>query len=81
VDLLRTPKNISFLGGLIQREIIYRIGAHQPEVLSNKLLMLIGGGVLDSRHSRKAGCRESYRQSGRSPDRFDGDRLTGSYDR
>jgi hypothetical protein len=29
VDLLRTPKDISFL--LIQREIIYRIGAHQPE--------------------------------------------------
>ena len=61
--MLRTPKDIPFLGGLIQREIIYRIGAHQPEVLSNKLLVLIGGGVLDSRHSRKAGCSESYRQA------------------
>jgi len=32
------------------------IGAHQPDVPSNQLLMLIEGGVLDGGHSRKGGC-------------------------
>jgi len=31
------------------------IGAHQPDVLSHQLLMLIEGAILDSRHPGKAG--------------------------
>jgi len=53
------------------------IGAHQPDVPSNQLLMLIEGGVLDGGHSRKGGCSEGYRQNGRSPDRCR-NRLIGS---
>jgi hypothetical protein len=35
------------------------IGAHQPDVPSNQLLMLIDGGVLDGGHSRKGWTAEA----------------------
>ena len=45
------------------------IGAHQPDVLSNQLLKLIGGAYSTAGILGKRECSEGYRQSGRSPDR------------
>jgi hypothetical protein len=50
-------------------EALPSISAHQLDVLSNQLLILIEGaystaGILGERE-----CSEGYRQSGRSPDR------------
>jgi hypothetical protein len=45
------------------------IGAHQPDVLSNQLLMLIEGAYSTAGILGKPDAGESYRQSGRSPDR------------